>query len=179
MTSNNVSEKNVLRRFKDKIEELKTSLPPLGRERGNSCAADTLNSILEILNLKEFDSYYYNNLAIPFSGFGSYQNEKGWKGPCGIVSGAMAAIGIIMGGQERAKSEDVPMIFMKTLMFADKFEKQFGSLSCQDLCGLDLSKDYQKYVEENIWEKKCCNYLLYTVELVSKVTRKELKNKWK
>ncbi|MHA1489681.1 MAG: C-GCAxxG-C-C family protein [Promethearchaeota archaeon] len=179
MKPNDVSGKDIFQRFKDKMEEFKTTLPPLGRESGNSCAANTLNSILEILNLKDIELFYFNNLAIPFSGFGSYMNDAGWKGPCGIVSGAIAAIGIIMGGKEKTKSEDVPMIFMKALMFSDKFEKQFGSLCCQDLCGLDLSKDYQKYVEENLWERICCDYVLYAIELVSKLTRKDLKTKWK
>ncbi|TFG00038.1 MAG: C_GCAxxG_C_C family protein [Promethearchaeota archaeon] len=179
MKSIESSQKDIFKRFQDKLEELKVTLPPLGGNRGNSCAANTLTSILDVLNLKDFDNVYYNNLAIPFSGFGSYVTRKGWKGPCGIVSGAIAAIGIIMGGQEKAKSEDVPMIYMKALRFADKFEQKFGSLSCQDLCGYDLSKDYQQYAKNKFWEKKCCDFVLFAIELVSKLTKKYLKNKWK
>ena len=84
-----------------------------------------------------------------------------------------------MSGQEKTKPEDVPMIYMKALRFADKFEQKFGSLSCQDLCGYDLSKDYQQYAENNVWEKKCCDFVLFAIELVSKLTKKYLKNKWK
>lgn len=179
MTSNINSQKDVFERLKDKVEELKVSLPPVGRESGNSCAAQTLNNILQVLNKKDFDIFYYNNLAIPFSGFGSYVNEKGWKGPCGVVSGAIAAIGIIMGGQEKTKPQDVPLVFTKAIQFADKFEKKFGSISCHELCGLDLTKDYKRYKEENIWQKKCCNFVYFAIELVSKLTKRDLKTKWK
>ena len=179
MNPNMTSQKDIFKRFQDKLEELKSTLPPLGRVRGNSCAANTLNSILEVLNLKELESCYFNNLAIPFSGFGSYITRTGWKGPCGIVSGAIAAIGIIMGGrQEKTKIEDVPLVFTKALRFSDKFENKFGSLSCHDLCGYDLSKDYQEFVKNKVWENKCIKMVLFAIEQVSKLTRRDLKVKW-
>jgi C_GCAxxG_C_C family probable redox protein len=179
MNSTETSQKDIFERFEDKLEELKVTLPPLGKSPGNSCAANTLDSILDVLNLKVLNTNYFHNLAIPFSGFGSYETKKGWKGPCGIVSGAIAAIGVIMGGQEKTKREDVPLVFTKALRFADKFETKFGSLSCWDLCGFDLSKDYQKYVENKVWEKKCHKMVLFAIEQVIKLTRKDLKTKWK
>ena len=100
MESNDKSQKDIFERFQDKLEELKETLPPLGRTPGTSCAAVTFTNILDVLNLEAFKSFYFNNLAVPFSGFGSYVNDKGFKGPCGIVSGSVAAIGVIMGGQE-------------------------------------------------------------------------------
>jgi hypothetical protein len=75
--------------------------------------------------------------------------------------------------------QEVPIIFTKVIQFADKFEKKFGSLSCHDLCGLDLTKEYDKYKKERIWDKKCCNFIYFAIELVSKLTRKSLKTKWK
>jgi len=179
MTSNINSQKDIFERFKAKIEELKVSLPPYGRTPGNSCAAHTLTNILDVLNKKELDAFYFNNLAVPFSGFGSYVNEKGWKGPCGAVSGAIAAIGLIIGGQEKTNPQEVPLVFTKVIQFADKFEKKFGSISCHELCGLDLTKQYSTYNKENIWQKKCVNFIYHAIELVSKLTRKDLKTKWK
>lgn len=170
--------KDIFERFDEKIEQLKETLPATGRDFGNSCAAHTFNNILDVLDLKEFEKCYYNNLAIPFSGFGSYTNEKGWKGPCGVVSGAIAAIGIIMGGQEETKSQYVPLVFTKAARFAYKFEEEFGSVSCHDLCGYNLTKDYQKYKEEHIWEKKCCDLVYFAIDQVKKLTRKDLKSKW-
>ncbi len=179
MESNENSQKDIFERFEDKIEELKETLPPLGKTPGNSCAANTLDNILDVLNVKDLKSCYFHNLAIPFSGFGSYETREGWKGPCGIVSGAVAAIGVIMGGQETTKRENVPLVFTKALRFSDKFEKKFNSLSCWDLCGFDLSKDYQKYVKNKVWENKCHKMVLFAIEQVSKLTRKDLKTKWK
>jgi len=178
MSSTSNSQEDILQRIKIKIEELKVSLPPAGRSPGNSCAAHTLTNILDVLNERNFDSFYYNNLAVPFSGFGSYVNDKGWKGPCGAVSGAIASIGIIIGGQEKTKPQDVPMVYAKVLQFADKFEKKFGSILCHELCELDLTKEYKTYNKENIWQERCCNFIYYAIELVSKITRKDLKTKW-
>jgi hypothetical protein len=31
---------------------------------------------------------------------------------------------------------------------------------------------------KRIWEKKCCGFVLYAIEKVAKLTRKELKEKW-
>jgi C_GCAxxG_C_C family probable redox protein len=178
MESNDKSQKDVFERFQTKLEELKETLPPLGRTPGTSCAALTFTNILDVLNLEIFESCYFNNLAVPFSGFGSYVNDKGFKGPCGTVSGAIAALGVIMGGQEELKRENVSLVFAKAMQFADKFEKKFGSVSCHDICGYDLRTNYKTYVKENIWEKKCCNFVLSAIELVMKLTRKDLKTKW-
>ncbi|TFG08617.1 MAG: C_GCAxxG_C_C family protein [Promethearchaeota archaeon] len=178
MNEKQSSKKDIMQRFKDKVEELKTTLPPEGKSFGNSCAAHTLNNILDVLDSKDLEKVYYNNLAIPFSGFGSYINDKGWKGPCGVVSAGIAAIGIIMGGQERTRSKEVPLVFTKAIQFADKFEKEFGSVCCHEICGFDLTKEYQKYKEANIWEKKCCDLIYFTIKTVSKLTRKDLKAKW-
>lgn len=96
-----ISKKDIFQRFDDKIEKLKDTLPPTGRKMGNSYAAHTFSILLDVLDLEEFNKCNYNNLVIPFSGFGSYTNKKGWKGPCGVVSGATAAIGIIMGSKRK------------------------------------------------------------------------------
>jgi len=165
-------------RFKRKLEDLKNILPPLGKNIGHSCAATTLTSILDVLNLQDLKLIYFNNLAIPFSGFSSYKSETGWKGPCGAISGAIAAIGIIIGGQEKTKDMDVPIVYGKAIRFTKKFEEKFGALSCQDLCGYDLQYYIRDYVKNRAWEKKCCNFVLFAIEQVSKLVRKELKDKW-
>jgi C_GCAxxG_C_C family probable redox protein len=169
---------DIFKRFEEKLIELKETLPPLGKNIGNSCAADTLNSIIEVLNLENVNTSYFNNLAIPFSGFGHYKSKSGWKGPCGAVSGALAGIGIIMGGQENIEDMDVPMVYSKAVRFAKRFEDQFGSVMCEELCGYDLNVDLKQYVKTRAWENKCCNFILFAIEQVSKIVRKDLKQKW-
>lgn len=178
MSSEIKANKGISANFKKKLEDLKLILPPLGKNVGHSCAATTLTNILDVLDLKELKSIYFNNLAIPFSGFSSYTSKSGWKGPCGAISGAIAAIGIIMGAQEKTENEEVPIVYGKAIRFAAKFEEKFGSLSCQDLCGYDLQYHIKDYVKNRVWENKCCNFVLFAIEQVSKLTRKELKIKW-
>ncbi|MFW9783161.1 MAG: C-GCAxxG-C-C family protein [Candidatus Heimdallarchaeota archaeon] len=165
-------------RFEKKIKELINTLPPLGKNIGNSCAADTLNSIVEVLDLKNANTAYFNNLAIPFSGFAHFKGKDGWKGPCGALTGALAGIGIIMGGQDKIKDLDVPMAYSKAVRFAKRFEDKFGSVICEELCGFDLNVDLKQYVKTRAWENKCCNFILFAVKQVSKIVKKDLKQNW-
>ncbi len=48
MNSEINSSNDVNTRFKKKLEDLKSILPPLGKNVGHSCAAVTLTSILEL-----------------------------------------------------------------------------------------------------------------------------------
>ncbi len=179
MNETNIKQTDYRTKFKEKVEELKETLVPLGKDPGNSCAALTFTSILDVLESDVLKSYYFNNLAIPFSGLASYTSKNNWKGACGAVGGGIAAMGIIMGGQEKAKSSEVPKIYAKAVRFATKFENQFGSLSCEEICGVNTSLNIREYVKNNVWEKKCCNFVRYAVEQVGNLTRKDLNEKWK
>jgi len=177
--SNSTSTKtDINKRFEEKLMELESLLPPLGKNIGNSCAADTLNSFIEVLNLKDIKNVYFNNLAIPFSGFSSFKGKSGWKGSCGAISGALAAIGIISGGQGKIKNLDVPKVYGKAVKFVKRFEEEFGSVMCEELCGFDLNIDLKQYVKTRAWENKCCNFILFAVAQVPKITRKELRQLW-
>ncbi|MHA2036688.1 MAG: C-GCAxxG-C-C family protein [Promethearchaeota archaeon] len=178
MTNTSSTQNDINRKFEKKLLELETSLPPLGKNIGNSCAADTLNSIMEILNIKDVKIDYFNNLAVPFSGFAHFIGKNGWKGPCGAISGALAAIGIISGGQSKIKDLDVPKVYGKALKFAKRFEEEFGSVMCEELCGFDVNTDLKQYVKTRAWENKCCNFILFAVDQISKITRKELRQLW-
>lgn len=178
MTPETSDQNNFNLRFKNKLEDLKQILPPLGKNRGHSCAATTLTNILDALDLTSLKYNYFNNLIIPFSGFASFKSKSGWKGPCGAISGALAAIGIIMGGNEKMGDIEVPIVYGKTIRFVSKFEDKFGSLSCQDLCGYDLQYYLKDYVKARAWEKICCHFVLFAIEQVYKLTKKELKEKW-
>ena len=121
---------------------------------------------------------YFNNLAIPFSGLALFVGKEGWKGACGVISGSVSAIAIIMGGQEKTRDLEVPNIYGKAIRFATKFEERFGALTCEELCGVNLKENLREYVKNRLWEKKCCNFVSFAIDQVRKITRKELKNKW-
>jgi len=178
MTPEKLTQNDVILRFKSKLEELKQILPPLGKNRGHSCTATTLTHILDVLDLTSGNSIYFNNLAIPFSGFASFKSKSGWRGPCGAIVGALAAIGIISGGNKKIEDVNVPIVYGKAIRFALKFEQEFGSLSCQELCGYDLQYNLKDYVKDRAWENKCCNFVLFAIDQVSKIMKKELRNNW-
>ncbi|MHA1987616.1 MAG: C-GCAxxG-C-C family protein [Promethearchaeota archaeon] len=178
MNNSASSQTDINKRFEEKLIELEKSLLPLGKNIGNSCAANTLNSIIEVLELKDAKNVYFNNLAIPFSGFAHFKGNNGWNGPCGAISGALAAIGLISGGKEQINDLDVPRVYGKALKFAKRFQEEFGSVMCEDLCGFDVNIDLKQYVKTRAWENKCCNLILFAVEQVSKITRKELRQFW-
>ncbi|MFX1456859.1 MAG: C-GCAxxG-C-C family protein [Promethearchaeota archaeon] len=178
MASSDFQQKEITQRFEEKLKELESFLPPLGKNIGNSCAADTLNSIIEVLDLKDANNIYFNNLAVPFSGFAHFKGKDGWKGPCGAISGAVAAIGIISGGREKIKDLEVPKVYGKALKFVKRFEEKFGSVMCEELCGFDLNIDLKPYVKARAWENKCCKFILYAIDQVAKINKKELRQHW-
>jgi len=179
MNENTSKQPDFNTKFKEKVEELKETLIPLGKDPGNSCAALTFTNILDVLDNDVLKSHYFNNLAIPFSGLASYTSKNNWKGACGAVGGGIAAMGIIIGGQEKAKSSEVPKIYAKAVRFASKFENKFGSLSCEEICGVNTSLNIGEYVKNKVWEKKCIHFVLYAIEQASKLTKKDLNEKWK
>jgi C_GCAxxG_C_C family probable redox protein len=178
MSDFNSTKADIIQRFEERLIELKDTLPPMGKNIGNSCAADTLNSIIDILKLGEGQYNYFNNLAVPFSGFAHFKAKSGWKGPCGAIFGAVASIGIIMGGQEKIKDLEVPKVYGKAIRFARRFEEEFDSVMCEELCGFDLNIDLKQYVKTRAWENKCCNFILFAIDVVRKLTKKELKQNW-
>ncbi|MFX1274623.1 MAG: C-GCAxxG-C-C family protein [Promethearchaeota archaeon] len=171
---------DINKHFDNKIAELEDKLPELGKKIGTSCAALVFTSILDVLGLDDFKSHYFSNLAVPFSGFGAYRSKTGWKGPCGTVSGAIAAIGVIMAGKDKMKGSEVLNTYMKVIKFASIFEKEYGSVSCADICGIDLGtpKGMEEYVKNEIWTKKCQFFVLFAIDQVRKLMEKELNKKW-
>ena len=173
---NKMSSKDIMSRFDDKVQELEINLPKI--RKGANCAELTLTSILQVL---EIDSYLLHNIAMPLAGgFGGYKSNKGWQGACGAVSGGCSAIGAIMGGQKKMNTDKMAIAYLKAAKFATEFEKEFGSVVCSELCGYDFSdpNGYIKYSEDKIWSKKCYKYVVWAVNNVRNITRKDLKRYW-
>lgn len=164
------------KRFDEKLEDLKNSLPTL---KGNAnCAELTLTSVLEVLGI---DNYMFHNAVIPLAGgFGGYKSKNGWQGACGAVCGGCSALGVILGGKKRMDNVIMLRAYLKAAKFASQFEKEFGSVICNELCGYDFShaKGMVEYRKNGTWGKKCYYYVVWAVDKVRKVTRAELKNNW-
>ncbi len=126
--------KNINTRFDERIKYLEKALPKLEGEI--NCASLVLTNIISILEIPEIEAFYFNNLVIPLAGgFGGFKSMKEWKEPCGAVCGGCAAVGIIIGGREKLKFRDHLKTYQKASRFVHYFEKEFGSVACQELCG--------------------------------------------
>jgi len=175
MYTNNSNLNDINKHFDDKIKELNKILPK--GEGDKNCSAWTFTSVLDVLGL---DSFFFNNSSIPFGGgYGGFKSMYGWKGPCGAVSGGCMAIGIILGGQKPIKNADKIKIYPTTAKFVHYFEKEFGSVICQNLCGIDFNEPtgIKEYLDNNLWEK-CYKYIIFAVDQVRKMTQEELEKKW-
>lgn len=171
-----MTEKDFRIRFNKKIEEMEKILPDL--QKGVNCAELTLTNILDVLGI---DNYLFHNLAMPLAGgFGGYKSKKGWQGACGAVVGGCAAIGVIMGGQKKMNEKRMMMAYLKAAKYASDFEKKFGSVVCSELCGYDFSdpNGFIAYRESGTWKKKCYKYVVWAIEKVRRMTRKDLKRYW-
>ncbi|MFX0082809.1 MAG: hypothetical protein ACFE94_13750 [Candidatus Hodarchaeota archaeon] len=50
---------------------------------------------------------------------------------------------------------------------------------CEELCGFDLNIDLKQYFKTRTWENKCCNFILFAIDNVSKITKKEYKKNYR
>ncbi|MHA1669904.1 MAG: C-GCAxxG-C-C family protein [Promethearchaeota archaeon] len=169
-------EKDINTKFDERIEKLKKELPDM-RKRVNCCEL-TLTNILDVIGV---DSYMFHNLAMPLAGgFGGYKAKNGWQGACGAVTGACAAIGIIMGGEKKMNEGQMAMAYLKASKYCTDFENEFGSVVCSKLCGYDFStpEGFTEYSKSGTWESKCNKFVIWAVNHVRKLTKKDLRNKW-
>ncbi|TXT60951.1 MAG: putative redox-active protein [Promethearchaeota archaeon] len=171
-----MSKLTIQQKFKDKLEELEANLAY--QKGANNCAASTLTNILDVIGIEDF---HYYNMAIPLAGgFGGFRSKNKWKGPCGAVCGGCAAIGIILGGQEKIKDKDMAKVYLKAAEFVENFEEQFGSTTCQELCGIDFGDPhgYIEYTTKKIWEKICHKYVIWAIKEVQRLCKRQLKKIW-
>ena len=75
----------------------------------------------------------------------------GYRAQCGMVEGGLMSIGII------GKMRNIPKERIVTLcyMYAEAFEKEFGSLSCRDLRPNGFRDDDPPHLCENITVRAC------------------------
>ena len=174
-----MAKKDLNSQFDKRIKKLEETLPKLEGEK--NCAALTLTNVVDILGISEVNSFYFNNLAVPLGGgFGGFKSIKRWKVPYGAVSGGCAAIGLIIGGRKRLKLKDHLKTYQKAAIFAHYFEKEFGSVACQELCGTDFSdlSSVNEYLSNNVWEKQCFKYVIFALDQIRKLLAFELIKKW-
>ncbi len=154
------------KRFESKIKELKEILPEHYKKDMSSprnCAAWTVASILDILGI---DNLNIINMATPLAVVG---------GNCGALEGGLMMVGLIL-GKKGKKPFNHLVATIEGLKFVKAFEKEFGSIKCKDLTGLDLlTEEGQKaYVNENIWEQKCYKHVIGAVKTIRDLYKRKI-----
>lgn len=114
-----------------------------------NCAQSVLRSLLEHKKLQFPEA---TNAMAAFGGGIAHQGET-----CGAVSGALTAIGVILGGKvtgvvnHKNKSYEVGGEFIK------RFKNEFGTTHCSGLVGVDMANpDERKRAVESGRIKDVC-----------------------
>ncbi len=83
---------------------------------------------------------------------------------CGALSGALMAIGLA-GFQPENQDTCKEIVYARSKKLMQEFEKEFGSIECTDLLGVDTSTDEGKRIkEEQQLSHKVCDKLIEWVE---------------
>lgn len=114
---------------------------------GFNCAESVTKALCEAFGLDEQSAV---KAATPFGG------GIGSKGHlCGAVSGAMITLGLSRG--RTTSKEDRGPCNKVAGEFVNDFLKEFSSLSCRDIIGIDLSSaEGRKEHKEHLRNEKCC-----------------------
>src|SRR5271157_575867 len=170
-----MAQEDINAKFDAKIQELEERLPQVPLY---DCAEETLTTVLDVLGI---DNYLFHNLAMPFvGGTGGYNSASGWRGACGAIIGGCAAIGVILGGHEKMDIHDFMKPMSRAAKYAGEFEKEFGTVVCNELCGYDFSNpaDVKGYLQSGKGSTTCYKYVVWAVDMVRKLTEDELKSNW-
>ncbi len=160
-----VSIEEVEKRFDTKIKELRKELPSKysngSQIATQNCAALTMKSLFEILNI---DDLNYVNMAAPLAGITNI---------CGAVNAGLMVAGLITGrmGKKEVTLEKAANEGMK---FIKRFKKEFGTIHCRDLTGYDLLtiEGMKNYIKNDIWGKQCYKHVVTAVEIIGRLYSK-------
>jgi C_GCAxxG_C_C family probable redox protein len=95
-------------------------------------------------------------------------------GPCGALTGALLAIGVLRGRDEPDREAWLAAQSL-ALELTQRFTQRFGAMTCPDLLGVDLNtpEGQKTFAAQEMKQKKCREYVLGAVELVEAVLGEE------
>ena len=90
---------------------------------------------------------------------------------CGAVSGAFMAIGARYGNCKKGDMSQKGLCMAKRQEFVDRFTKEFGSLTCPGLLGLDLriEEDAKIANERKVLVTDCPRYCRRAIEITKEL----------
>lgn len=93
---------------------------------------------------------------------------------CGALTGGIMALGAKFGTGEPSAKKRL-RIYEISRRFFEEFEKRNGSVLCRDLIGYNLSDpvEYEKAREDNVFQKKCAEYVKTAMVLLLEITEEK------
>ncbi len=129
-------------------------------EGGLFCAEAVVKTIAERHGL--------NSELVPKMATGFCSGMARTGGPCGAMTGAVMALGLVLGRDDAEQSVEETYAAVRVMM--EGFEERFGSTNCRELLGVDLDtpEGQQNFGEQKLG-LKCVEYTGAAVGLVEEV----------
>lgn len=131
-----------------------------------NCAQSVMKAVL----LESGINIMPEQIARITAGFGGGMAHEGQV--CGAVSGAIAAIGLILGRSLHDVKEHKETTYFVSENFIQKFKKRHGSIICNNLTGIDIKDKDQREnaLQDGLFYRKCPAYVEDAVEITLKLT---------
>ena len=128
-------------------------------DEGFNCAQSVLLAVQE---------YWNEETALEPKVASAFGGGIGRKGSlCGALTGGVIAIGS-RHGTNRPISKEREKAYSLASEFYDQFEKECGSVLCEDLIGYDLSNpdELQAARDSDVFGKKCVHFVRKAVQIL-------------
>ncbi len=125
-----------------------------------NCAQSVFRAILEEKGL------FFDEALNIAAGFGGGIGLEG--NTCGVVSGAIMAIGMLLGQKESDPIKVKERAYIETKRFLNAFRSKFETTMCAELTQVDMKNQeaLQKASDEGLFQRICPTYLEGGVEFV-------------
>ncbi len=126
-----------------------------------NCAQAVFRAILE------HKGAYFDEGTQLASGFGGGITYTGQQ--CGALSGAIMAIGLLVGKKVSDVREHKAETYKRSSELLSRFKEQFGTIICDDLTGVNMSdlEVKKKAIERGHFEEVCPKFVKETVRILT------------
>lgn len=136
---------------------------------GKTCSEAILNGSCEALDIK---NALVPDIALGMGGGIGFQGHM-----CGVLTGGVLAIGIIVGSRESDYKKKKMRVSAVSGKYLRSFQDKFGTLSCKQITGLDLSTpEGREQLNAKVKSEKCVPVVGEGVRILAKVLREDEEN---
>ena len=124
---------------------------------GFNCAEAVLTVLCE--RMEKLDRSFGGVVPSVATGFGGGIGRSG--GICGALSGAVMAVGLLIGHRRADDLERKYRVYDLVLGMIGEFEREFGSSSCRDLIRIDLRVEEERFRfhSQKVRDKVCSKFV--------------------